>query len=180
MSVIRKASHLLLAALLLAASTNPGLAAGAKAAAKPTVSPADIDLWAFSVLHALAPGKTLAEFRALPKLSDEKTEDLHAEDAPTQSQAPHSVRLNFADGMRLRVIDYGEQAFISHLRVDGAEHPLLDALKIGATRAQVEAVLGRPSRGGISYTVYDGKDDTVRFFYAPDGKLSAVEIDTGG
>lgn len=148
--------------------------------AKANVSKDDIDLWAFSTLRAQAPGKSIAEFRALPKISSEKIDDLQASDDPSKNQGPRSVRFSFSDGMRLRVMDYGEQAFISHARIDGPEHALLDQLKIGSSRAEVEAVLGKPGRGGQSYAVYEGKDDIVRCFYNGAGQLSAVEIDAGG
>lgn len=177
------------AAPAAAAGKPTGKAAAAKAggkavekgpAAKANVSKDDIDLWAFSTLRAQAPGKSIAEFRALPKISSEKTDDLQASDDPAKNQGPRSVRFSFSDGMRLRVMDYGEQAFISHARIDGPEHALLDQLKIGSSRAEVEAVLGKPGRGGQSYAVYEGKDDIVRCFYNGAGQLSAVEIDAGG
>lgn len=180
------AAALALASPLISQAAKPAAAAtaakpAAKApAAKANVSKADIDLWSFSVTHAIVPGKSLAEFRALPNLSNEKADDLLASDEPAKDAGPRSVRFTYSDGVDLRVMDYGEQAFVSHLRISGPEHELLDELKIGSSRAQVEAVLGKPSRGGGHYAVYEGKDDIVRFFYTEAGALSAVEIDHGG
>lgn len=188
MSVHKPSMAMLAAALALAmplgspaaAQSVEKPAAAAKPAAKARVSQADIDLWAFSVMRALAPGKSLAEFRTLPNLGSEKVDDLLASDDPKDAAGPRSVRFLFNDGMDLRVMDYGNQAFVSHLRVNGPEHVLLDELKIGSSRAQVEAVLGKPTRGGARYTVYEGKDDVVRFYYTDAGTISAVEIDRGG
>lgn len=160
---------------------------------KANVSKDDLDLWAFSTVNATTPGKTVADFRALPNLASEKRDELRgvedqpaeaAPDAPPPAEAappsgPASVRFLYSDGVDLRVMDYGDKAFVSHLRINGPGRVVLDPLKIGSTRDEVLAVLGRPTRGGGSYAVYEGKNDVIRVFYTATGTLSSVEIDRG-
>lgn len=127
------------------------------------------------------PAKTLADFRQLPNLTKETKDDLRGtEDAPTAPDSGSiSYRLTYADGLDVRVMDYGTSAFVTRLRVSGADHAIKDEVKIGAPRAQIEAVLGKPSRGGGGYSIYEGKTDVVRVFYTPTGTIGAVEIDRG-
>lgn len=179
----------------------------AKPAPAKNVSKEDIDLFAFSTVNALVPGKSVADFRALPNLVSEKRDNLSGTvdpepEAPKSTPAatpdsdqigatpapappkpanagPASVRFIYSDGVDLRVMDYGDKAFVTHLKINGPGHVVLDTLKIGATRDEVLAVLGRPSRGGGSYAIYEGKSDVIRVFYTPAGTLSSLEIDRG-
>ncbi len=155
----------------------------AKAAAIPTVSKEDIDLWAFLTVSGAAPGKTIADFRAIPNLTDEKKDDLRGtvqDNAPAEPGfGPIAYRFTYANGLEVRVLDYGESAFVTRLRINGADRVIKDDLKIGSPRAQIEAALGRPVRGGISYAVYEGKADQIRVFYTPTGTISSVEVEHG-
>lgn len=152
------------------------------AAARPTVSPEDIDLWGFSTVNGLAPGRSVADFRAMPNLAKETKDDLRGvqgePDKP--SFGPVGYRFSFSDGLDLRVMDYGDSAFVTRLRINGADRVIKGELKIGGSRAQIEEELGRPARGGGTYSVYEGKTDVVRVFYTKAGAISSVEIDRGG
>lgn len=173
-----------LRSIALAVSLALGFGCTASLAADKAPKPAqlskdDLDLWAFSTVNALAPGKSAAEFRTLPNLADEKKQILSGtDDESTAANEPVSLRFSYSDGMEIRVLDFGTQAFVTHLRVDGPGKALAQNLKIGATRAEVEAVLGRASRGGQSYSVYEGKTDVIRVFYTAN-LASRVEIDRG-
>ena len=159
--------------------------AAAKPAAKGALKPAklskeDLDLWAFSAVGALAPGKTLADFRALPNLVNEVKDELRgSDDTSTPATGPFGYRFTFSDGLTVRVMDYGASAFVTSLRLTGGNRPLPNELKLGMSRAQVEAILGRPTRGGLSYAVYEGKSDVIRTFYGEGGVLNKVEVDRG-
>lgn len=154
------------------------------APALPTVSPDDIDLWAFSTVSAAVSAKTVTEFRAIPNLAAEAKDDLRGlkeDNAEAQSSyGPVGYRFTYSDGLDLRVLDYGESAFVTRMRLSGADRVVKDEVKIGGPRSDIEASLGRPSRGGGSYAVYEGKNDVIRVFYTPSGLISAVEVDRGG
>ena len=142
-------------------------------------APSDIDLWAFSASDALAPSKTVEELRAQTGFESEEVQLLNgnteAKDVPP---FPRQVTLKYRDGLRIRVLDYGKQAFVSQIRVSGPSWPIHDGLKVGSTRKEVEAVLGKPKRGGASYSIFEGETDAVRVMYT-DGKVTSVEIDRG-
>lgn len=145
-------------------------------------SPEDIDLWTFMAVDALAPGKAAADFRALPNFAEEARDDLRGDLSEPQAEhaGPSSLRMKYSDGMELRLLDYGTNAFVTRLRVDGQGHAIKDALRVGDDRSAIEQELGRPTRGGMSYVVYEGKNDVLRVYYTPEGKIRAVEIDRGG
>ncbi|MGQ0531032.1 MAG: hypothetical protein ACT4PG_14755 [Panacagrimonas sp.] len=148
-------------------------------AASLRADPGDIDLWAFSASSALAPSKTVDEFKAQSGFESEEVQLLNGNtEAKDVKPFPRQVTLKYRDGLRIRVLDYGQQAFVSQIRVSGASWPIHGGLKLGSTRAEVEAVLGKPKRGGQSYSIFEGETDVVRVMYA-DGKLSSVEIDRG-
>lgn len=148
-------------------------------AAKPTASPQDIDLWAFTSASAQASGKSLAEFKALPGFASEQSLLLNGDlEATEVKDKPKLVTLNYSNGLRVRVIDYGTQAFVSQVRVTAPGRALKDNITVGSSRAEVETSLGAPTRGSGSYAVYQGSTDTVRFSYAND-VVTAVEIDRG-
>lgn len=169
-----------------AAAAPAGAGATAKAKVKaapiPVVSKEDTDLWAFLVMNSLAPGKTVADFRALPNFTGEKKDELRGtieDNAPAEPRTgPISYRFTYT-GMEVRALDYGSSAFITRLRVDGADRVIKDEVKIGGPRAAVDAALGRPVTGGGSYAVYEGKTDVIRVFFTPTGTVSAVEINHG-
>ena len=139
----------------------------------------DVDLWAFSASNELAPSKTLEEFRAQAGFESEDVQLLNGNtEAKDVKPYPRQVTLKYRDGLRIRVLDYGQQAFISQIRVSGASWPIHGGLKVGSTRKEVEAVLGKPKRGGTSYSVFEGETDVVRVMYT-DSKVTAVEIDRG-
>ncbi len=150
--------------------------------APPTLSQEDIDLWAFMAVSDLAPGKTVADFRAMPNFSGETRDELRGlkDDAEQTRGGPVGYRFAYSDGLDVRVLDYGESAFITRLRVSGAERTVKDTVKIGSSREQIESTLDRPTRAGGSYWVYEGKNDQIRVFYTPKGAVSAVEVDRGG
>ena len=167
------------------AAPSPEALQKVKAApALPTVSPDDIDLFAFSAVSGSVSAKTVAEFRAIPNLASESKDDLRGlkeDNAEAQaSYGPVGYRFTYSDGLDLRVLDYGESAFVTRMRLSGADRVVKDEVRIGGPRSGIEAVLGRPSRGGGSYAVYEGKNDVVRVFYTPAGLISAVEVDRGG
>ncbi|WP_411887199.1 hypothetical protein [Hydrocarboniphaga effusa] len=178
--------------LVLALALASGLGSAVQAAesqkartqALPTVSADDIDLWAFSTVSASVSAKTVAEFRAIPNLASESKDDLRGlkeDNAEAQaSYGPVGYRFTYSDGLDLRVLDYGESAFVTRMRLSGVDRVVKDEVKIGGPRSGIEAALGRPSRGGGSYAVYEGKNDVVRVFYTPAGLISAVEVDRGG
>lgn len=141
--------------------------------------PGDIDLWAFSASSALAPGKTVEELRAQAGFESEDVQLLHGNtEAKDVKPFPRQVTLKYRDGLRIRVLDYGKQAFVSQIRVSGASWPIHGGLKLGSTRPEVEAVLGKPKRGGQSYSIFEGETDVVRVMYQ-DGKVTVVEISRG-
>lgn len=141
--------------------------------------PGDIDLWAFSATSAVAPAKTVDEFKALQGFESESVQPLNGNtEAKDVKPFPRLVTLKFRDGLRVRLVDYGQQAFVSQVRVSGASWPLHGGLKVGSTRAEVEALLGKPARGGQTYSVYEGKTDVVRVMYQ-NGTVGSVEIDRG-
>lgn len=160
--------------------------AATKPAAKHNLKPAkmskeDLDLWAFTTVSALAPGKTLADFRALPNLANEAKDELRGSDdaSAAASSGPFGYRFTTSDGLMIRVMDYGANAFVTSLRLSGGSRTLPNDLVLGASRAQVQAVLGLPTRGGQSYAVYEGKSDVIRVFYGEGGALNKLEIDRG-
>jgi hypothetical protein len=164
-----------------AATKTKSAAAPAKPAAAPvkTLTPEDIDLWSFTSSTSVASAKTVDEFKAVSGFVREKV-DLLTGDLENKDTAgkPTQVTLYYQGGLRVRVINYGTQAFLTQVRADGPGPVFKDNIKVGSARAEVEASLGRPNRGGGSYTVYQGKTDTVRFTYT-NNLVTSIEIDRG-
>ncbi|MGB0955033.1 MAG: hypothetical protein ACPGZP_03435 [Panacagrimonas sp.] len=139
----------------------------------------DIDLWAFSASTALAPGNNVDEFKAQQGFIREEVQSLHADlDAQDAEPYPRLVTLHYQGGLRVRVVDYGEQAFLSQVKLNGPGRELHGGIKIGDTRKDALEKMGQPSRGGNSYSVFEGEKDVVRFMYQ-NGRLTSVEIDRG-
>lgn len=162
-----------------AAPAAPVASAAPKPKPKAAVTPQDIDLWAFTSAGALATGKTLDEFKALPAFVGEQSVLLNGDLEATDTKGkPKLVTLTYRDGLRVRVIDYGTQAFVTQVKVNGPGRVLKDDIKVGSSRAEVEAALGVPSRGGGNYSLYQGSSDSVRFFYS-NNVVTSVEIDRG-
>ncbi len=152
------------------------LTIGAAQAQKPAE---DIDLWAFSASTGLAPGKNINEFKAQQGFIREEVQSLHADlDAQDAEPYPRLVTLHYQGGLRVRVVDYGEQAFLSQVKLNGPGRELHGGIKIGDTRKDALEKMGQPSRGGNSYSVFEGEKDVVRFMYQ-NGRLTSVEIDRG-
>lgn len=160
------------------AAAAPEVAAPAKAA-KVKRSAEDIDLWAFSSANAIAPGGTIDALKALPGFVSEKRDEIKpAIEGKEVPKYPQPVTLNYEGDVRVRLIDYGTQAFVSQVKVSSASRELADGIKVGMTREQIEGILGVPTRGTSYHMVYEGKTDTIRFLFAS-GIVSSVEIDRG-
>ena len=93
-----------------------------------------------------------------------------------------SVRTYVYDGLVLDAYEVsGGRSFVQRVAVTGGDYGTADGLAVGETRADLEAVLGAPARGGRVSTYDTGSGPTptlVEVTYEPDesGVDRAVEV----